>query len=365
MNVHQNPLRIVEKLLDWYQKHHRDLPWRRTSDPYHIWISEVILQQTRVDQGLDYYLLFMERFPNVHSLAEAGEEEVLKLWQGLGYYSRARHLHQSARKIVEKHAGNFPATHQDLITLPGIGEYTSAAILSICFDQPYPVVDGNVIRVLSRIYCVCTPSDTSAGKNEIKGLALRLIPHSQPGTFNQALMEFGALQCRPVNPDCNHCPLQENCCAFEQQTVGELPATKRQTKIISLFIHYLFIVRDSPEGEMILIRKRTRPGIWKNLYDFPSVETGRLFTISELEKHSQWLQMLSERPVQVTEYPKVYRHRLSHRELVVQFLKVSLQKASVNLPEDNCKWVRVQDLDQYPIPRLISRFLEDNPYSGI
>ncbi|MFZ4583041.1 MAG: A/G-specific adenine glycosylase, partial [Paludibacter sp.] len=228
-------------LINWYEHNKRELPWRDISDPYRIWISEIILQQTRVNQGISYYLRFVDRFPDVKALATAHEDEVLKYWQGLGYYSRARNLHKTAQIIVEKHNGNFPNSYTEIVQLKGIGAYTAAAICSFAYNQPYGVVDGNVYRVLSRLFAIQTPIDSSQAKNEFSDLATNLLNNSNPGIHNQAIMEFGALQCVPVQPECNTCPFQKTCKAYELDLVDKLPIKASKTKVRERFFNYFFI----------------------------------------------------------------------------------------------------------------------------
>jgi A/G-specific adenine glycosylase len=216
-------MNFSEEIIKWYKKNKRDLPWRRTKNPYQIWLSEVILQQTRVDQGMDYYLRFTKEFLNIDELARAKEDKVLKLWQGLGYYSRARNLHATAKMVSRQYKGEFPSSHDEILKLKGVGEYTAAAIASFAFDQCYPVVDGNVFRVLSRVFAIETPIDSGLGKKEFYSLAKELIDPSQPALYNQAIMEFGAIQCKPKNPDCYNCPLKGMCLAHSKKMVERLP----------------------------------------------------------------------------------------------------------------------------------------------
>ena len=261
---------LQETLLIWYAENHRDLPWRHHPTPYQVWISEVILQQTRVKQGLDYYLNFIERWPTVDKLAAASEEEVLKLWQGLGYYSRARNLHLCAKQIVAQYNSTFPSDYAKLKQLKGIGDYTAAAIASIAFGLPYAVTDGNVYRVLSRIFDIDTPINSKKGHDLFTRLADELLNLEYPGNHNQAMMEFGALQCTPKNPNCLHCPLQAQCLAFARQTVMQRPVKLAKTKVLTQYLNYLvFRLNDR-----IYLRKRSEKGIWRNLYDFPCIESG-------------------------------------------------------------------------------------------
>ena len=258
------------QIIKWYLVNKRDLPWRMTKDPYHIWISEIILQQTRVDQGLPYYFRFSEKFPNVASLANADEEEVLKLWQGLGYYSRARNLHDTAKYIAYELDGVFPEDYDSLIKLKGVGDYTASAIASICYDAQTAVVDGNVYRVLSRYFGIHIPINSSIGIKYFKELAQSLLPRNNVGNYNQAIMDFGSSQCKPNNPDCLTCPLNNGCMALNKSQVKTLPVKDKKIKIKKKFFNFLVFL--SEEGETIL-EKRTSDGIWKNMYQFPLIES--------------------------------------------------------------------------------------------
>ena len=256
-------------IIRWYNKNKRDLPWRETRNPYLIWLSEIILQQTRVEQGLSYYLRFAEKYPTVKSLAASKEDDVLKLWQGLGYYSRARNLHQTAKRIVDEFSGKFPTDYSSILSLKGIGDYTAAAIASFAYDQKYPVVDGNVFRLLSRHFEMKTPIDTSAGKKEFTEMADGLMMNYPPAIFNQAIMEFGAKVCRPANPDCLKCPLNATCFSFKNKTVHLFPIKKNKTKTKKRYFNYIVI----GDKNKFFIKKRIEKDIWQGLYDFPLIET--------------------------------------------------------------------------------------------
>ncbi|HET8808815.1 MAG TPA: A/G-specific adenine glycosylase, partial [Flavobacteriaceae bacterium] len=263
-------MNFSEKLIDWYLPQKRELPWRNTVDPYKIWLSEIMLQQTRVAQGLPYYEVFLENFPAVFDLAKASEEKVLKLWQGLGYYSRARNMHFTAKYIAEEKNGEFPKTASGLLKLKGIGDYTAAAIASICFGEPVPVVDGNVYRALSRIFGIETPIDSTLGKKEFKQLAHQLIDPKKPAEHNQALMEFGALQCKPKNPLCETCPFQNSCMALQLGKIEKLPVKTKKIKTTLRHFNYLVFVS---KNKQTLLQQRTGKGIWQNLYEFPLLES--------------------------------------------------------------------------------------------
>ena len=231
-----------EKIIAWYDQNKRDLPWRNTKDAYLIWLSEIILQQTRVDQGMDYYLKFAKEFPTVKHLAKADNEKVMKLWQGLGYYSRARNLHTTAKIISEKYHGKFPDEYSDILSLKGVGNYTAAAIASFAFNKPYAVVDGNVYRVLARVFGIESPIDSTQGKKEFETLATELLDRKKPASHNQAIMELGALQCKPVNPDCSICALNTMCFAYSKKRINELPVKAKKTKVRNRYFNYIVLL---------------------------------------------------------------------------------------------------------------------------
>jgi A/G-specific adenine glycosylase len=345
---------VSEKILDWYEIHKRILPWRDITDPYKIWISEVILQQTRVVQGLDYYNRFIERFPDVHALAVADEQEVLKYWQGLGYYSRARNLHAAARSVETRFGGKFPEDYESILSLKGIGEYTAAAIASFAFNLPSPVVDGNVFRVLSRLFAIEEPIDTSKGKKLFKELAGRLMDKRQAGLFNQAIMEFGALQCVPASPDCGECPLASHCLAKMQEKVSEFPVKRNKPKTKELFLYYFCI---HSEGS-IFLKKREGKGIWQNLYEFPSVESETPLDFEDLIQHQDFLALFPEKNTTVFKLlVSNYKHVLTHRILYADFYEVSVES---EWGLDKYKKIKQNEIDEYPIHRLMQSFLEKN-----
>ncbi|MBL4704506.1 MAG: A/G-specific adenine glycosylase, partial [Flavobacteriales bacterium] len=256
------------KIISWYTVHKRDLPWRKTKNPYKIWLSEIILQQTRIDQGTSYYLKFEAHYPTINDLANASEDEVLKDWQGLGYYSRARNLHGTAKHIVNELGGEFPNTYQEILKLKGVGDYTASAIASFCFGESEAVVDGNVYRVLSRYFGIETPIDSGKGKKEFKQLANQLICTENPSTFNQGIMEFGALQCKPKSPDCSQCPFQSSCVAYAKDKVGLLPIKEKKLKQRNRFFDYFLFL----DNQQTILQQRTQKDIWQQLYEFPMIE---------------------------------------------------------------------------------------------
>ena len=337
-------------LIYWYLQNKRDLPWRNTTNPYHIWMSEIILQQTRVDQGLTYYLKFVESFPTVFDLANAQEKEVLKLWQGLGYYSRARNLHTSAKYIISEFEGNFPSTYSEIIKLKGVGDYTASAIASICFNEVTAVVDGNVYRVLSRYFGISTPINSTKGIKAFKVLAQELINPKKPATHNQAIMEFGARMCKPQNPDCTICPLNESCVALEKNTVKLLPVKEKKIKVRKRYFNYLVVMTD--DGKTV-VNKRITKGIWQNMYEFPLIESDSLIEINELVEHPKFQQLVNKSEVKVSLYnavPKV--HKLSHQHLHTRFWIVKTE-----LPKT--KKISWNSIEEYPVPILIHNFIEE------
>lgn len=340
-------------LIDWYQNHKRDLPWRATQDPYKIWISEIILQQTRVAQGHAYYLRFIERFPDVASLAHAEQDEVLKLWQGLGYYSRARNLHAAAKEVMSRFDGIFPHHYDRLLSLKGIGEYTAAAISSFVDDQPYPVVDGNVFRVLSRLFDEPTPIDSSKGKRIFYELAHEVLDKQHPGLHNQAIMEFGALQCVPRQPDCSSCPLQPRCLAFANGRVDELPVKQGKTKTRQRFFHYLYIIYK----EQTWLHRRGEKDIWEGLYEFPLIETTESMDLAQLLQDESFRRLTEDTgALHIAANPVEMKHILSHQIIRACFYTLEIERPNAAL--DAYLALPIAQLEEYAVPRLIHRFLE-------
>jgi len=337
-------------LTDWYKQNKRDLPWREKNGPYYVWISEIILQQTRVDQGTDYFLRFIEKFPDIQSLAGAPEIEVLKVWQGLGYYSRARNLHVAARQVLNEFNGTFPQTYADLKKLKGIGDYTASAIASISFNLPYAAVDGNVYRVLSRIFGISTPIDSTNGKKEFTNLAMELIDQQNPGTFNEALMEFGALQCTPRNPGCNNCPFQDQCVALSHAEVSRFPVKTNKTKVRHRFFNYLYLEH---EQSIFLERRETRD-IWQNLYQLPLIETSNALTTEELLSDKKFKTMFHNSAISIESVSAEIIHLLSHQKLHVRFIGIT---TSATLADSNWIKIKPEDVSDYPIPKVIDNFL--------
>lgn len=344
---------ISKVLISWYESNKRELPWRETADPYKIWLSEIILQQTRVAQGLQYYLRFVERFPTVKHLADATEDEVLKYWQGLGYYSRARNLHKAANQICNQFDAVFPVQHSDVLKLAGIGDYTAAAICSFAYNQPYAVVDGNVYRVLSRIFGVETPIDSTEGKKLFATLAQEILSEPHAAIHNQAIMEFGALQCTPMNPDCEGCPMSVQCVAFQSDLIGQLPVKQKKTKVTERFFNYFYALYNGK----IFLQKRLAKDVWQNLYEFPLIETDKQMTPDELMKLPAFVDLFSgvER-VEVLKVTGPMKHVLSHRVIYAQFVTVEINE--LNKQFANFEMVTSAQLDNYAVSRLTELFLE-------
>jgi A/G-specific adenine glycosylase len=346
-----NFTKIVEQ---WYSKNKRDLPWRKTSDPYCIWISEIILQQTRIEQGLDYYLRFLEKFPDIRSLAEADEEDVLKTWQGLGYYSRARNLHFAAHEIIAHHHGVFPKTYEGIRKLKGIGDYTAAAIASIAFAVPTPVLDGNVLRLFSRFFGIDEPIDKAKGKALILGKVNQLLNPGHPGDFNQAIMEFGALQCKPA-PDCKICPLKSGCVAFQQKRVADLPVKSSKQKQRTRYFYYFIIFSGKGKYRSLFLNKRAGNDIWKNLFDFPLIEKEKAVSYDKLIRSKEWNDLFLGKKVNLIKESKPYRHILSHQIIVARFYQLEVH-VKTKLPYLK---VAFNDISKYPVPRLVDKYLEE------
>lgn len=340
---------ITKSLTHWYSVNKRNLPWRETKKPYFIWLSEIILQQTQVRQGLPYYEAFILKYPTVNDLASASESEVLKLWQGLGYYSRARNLHSTAKYIVEELQGEFPKDYKGLIRLKGIGDYTASAIASICYNEVCAVVDGNVFRFLSRYYGIRTPINTSSGQKEFKKLAQQLISKKYPAEFNQAIMDFGGMQCKPKKPDCTVCPFQNNCIAYQENTITELPVKLKAGKIVKKHFNFLVFVS---KNHKTIIEKRKGSGIWQNLYQFPLVESLTALNYEGVLTHLKSLPFFNEGPYKLSLYNENdIIHKLSHQHLHTKFWIVELEA----LPTES---VQFEDIRDYPVPILISNFIE-------
>ena len=342
-------MEISHILQSWYEENRRDLPWRETRDAYRIWLSEVILQQTRVAQGYDYYMRFVERYPTVGALANATEDDVLKLWQGLGYYSRARNLHKAARQVVEQCGGRFPTSYAELIRLAGIGPYTAAAIASFSANEPVAVVDGNVYRVLARLFDVATPIDSTAGQREFGALADALIDRDHAGRHNQAMMEFGALHCTPTSPRCAECPLATKCMALAAGTVGERPVKAGRVKVRERHLHYYLMKR----GREILVHQRGADDIWRGLWEFPVMEEG-----------AEGLAPLATITTITLDAPPLFtlRHQLTHQTLTCDFHMVEVDGIVANVPA-GYEWLSWEDWQKKAVAKPI--FMANERFSTL
>src|SRR5688500_3423526 len=341
-----------DKIVKWYAENKRSLPWRDTKDPYKIWLSEVILQQTRVAQGLPYYQRFVESYPSVADLARADEQHILRSWQGLGYYTRARNLHKCAKAVVAVHKGRFPDTSEELLKLPGIGTYTAAAIASFAFNERIPVVDGNVFRVLSRIFGIDVPINSPQGKEVFSELARRLIPARHPDLHNQAMMEFGATHCTPLSPQCSVCPFIASCVAFNQDLVNVLPVKNPAKKSRKRYFYYLVVEKD----DSFLMKRRAEKDIWQGLFDFVLIEK-TLAVKPEAIIADQAYRKWFERAMNI-EVSKPYKHILTHQTIHCRFIRVKAV-ASLSLAEEGLSFYSRKQIADLPKPVLITRFLEE------
>ena len=343
-------MKFSNTLIQWYLQNKRDLPWRNTVNPYPIWLSEIILQQTRVAQGMPYFLRFIERFPTVFDLANADEEEVLKLWQGLGYYSRARNLHKTAQIVANNFNGKFPDTYNELLKLKGIGEYTAAAIASFAYNENVSVVDGNVFRVLARYFDIETDIASSIAKKEFTSLAGELLPKGKANVFNQAIMEFGALQCVPKNPNCSNCVLNDSCLALKKYKVAQLPIKLKKVKVQKRHFNYLIFI---DKKRNTLLQKRTQKGIWYNLYEFPLMETVGFnddLEIIELINKQTFVANKIENIKLLN--PVKINHKLTHQHLSVSFWEVSVEGTINN-------GIDYKSALEFPFPIVIFNFISN------
>ena len=337
-------------LTSWYSANKRNLPWRTSKIPYNVWLSEVILQQTQIKQGQPYYEAFLANYPSVQALAKASETEILNLWQGLGYYSRARNLHFTAKYISETLNGEFPKTYKSLLTLKGVGDYTASAIASICYEEAVAVVDGNVYRVLARYFGIDTPINSTEGIKQFKTLAKSLLPLSNFGDYNQAIMEFGSQQCKPQSPNCKECPLITSCNAYATGSVKILPVKLKKTKVTKKYFNFLVIDSDD---QKTYLERRTEKGIWQQLYQFPLIETPSSMSEKEFLAHldgSDKINIHYEKALLFNTSDII--HKLSHQELHVKFWILRTK----NSPENAVKW---SDITSYPVPAVIERFINN------
>lgn len=335
-------MKFSEKLIEWYRVNKRNLPWRLTKQPYKIWVSEIILQQTRIEQGKKYYYAFLEKYPNISELAKTNDDELLKVWEGLGYYSRALNMLKASRVVLNNYKGIFPSNYDDLIKLPGIGDYTASAISSICNNEVQPVVDGNVFRFLSRMFKIDLPIDKLKTKTYFKKLGFKLIDEVNPGDFNQAMMDYGSMVCRPKKFQCHKCLFSSNCKAFNSNTVMLYPFKEKRIKIKHRFLNYIFIITNDRKT---LIKKRNGNGIWKNLYEFPLIETKKESSVNEIIKELdfKYLKFISEKKI---------KHKLTHQQLNISFFTFKVSNFDDDLTD-------IKALSNYPFPRPINKFISE------
>ncbi len=342
-------------LITWYKTNKRDLPWRNHKDAYKIWLSEIILQQTQVVQGMNYYLKFTQKYPKIGQLAAAKEDEVLKLWQGLGYYSRARNLHAAAKVVNDQYKGIFPSNYEDIKALKGVGDYTAAAISSFAFNLPYAVVDGNVYRVLSRLFGIETPIDSGAGKKQFQQLATELLDKKDPGQHNQAIMEFGSQYCKPANPDCQNCIFNAKCFAFKNARVSELPVKSKKIKVKDRFLNYVVLI---DKNNHIFLNKRVAGDIWQGLYEFLLIESDKEIPIAigtqQLLKHKK-IKEIAGAKIKLLHTSKLYKHILSHQHLYARFYVV---KTSISFSKTQTK-TTLNNLTGFAFARLSEKFIND------
>lgn len=344
---------FTRNLLKWnLDKNDRQMPWKGETDPYKIWLSEIILQQTRVEQGLSYYTNFIAAYPTVHQLANAPGKKIFKLWEGLGYYTRCRNLISTGRYISKERKGKFPESFIELKALKGVGPYTAAAIASFAFNLPHAVVDGNVYRLLSRIFGISKPVDSAQGKKIITDLADLLLDKKQPGIYNQAIMDFGALVCKPLIPLCNNCPFNKLCYAFNNSKIDSLPVKGRKIKIKKRYFYFLVLNYKKD----IIIRQRRKKDIWQNLYEFPMIEsdfTHSINAIFQLAEEEGWIKKNKYRKAEIS---PVFKQQLSHQLIIARFLYIEL----LIPPNYNSRFIKVNRtrIHQFPVPGIIKKYLD-------
>jgi A/G-specific adenine glycosylase len=349
-------MEFSNSLIKWYLQNKRDLPWRNTVNPYPIWLSEIMLQQTRVAQGLPYFMAFMEAFPTVFDLANAEEEQVLKLWQGLGYYSRARNLHATAKYIATELKGDFPPNYNQLLQLKGVGEYTAAAIASFAYNEPVAVVDGNVFRVLSRYFNMDNDISDGKTKKEFQILAQELLPKDKAALFNQAIMEFGALQCVPKNPNCANCIFASSCAGLQHKKVNILPVKSKKTKVTNKFFNYL-ILKDI-QGNFV-VQKREGKGIWENLYEFTLIETPEMSNEIDFMNQLKATKFYNQLPADISLLnTEVIQHKLSHQNLHIQFYILNFNQKIKEAKS-------LSEIQKLPFPIVIHNFMQTHCFNSL
>ena len=342
-------MNFTSQIDNWYSKNKRDLPWRKNKDPYSVWLSEIILQQTKIQQGLPYYTKFIEKYPDVFSLAAANEQDILKLWEGLGYYSRARNLHKTAKIVATDLNGSFPSTFLQLLKLPGIGKYTASAISSICYEERQAVLDGNVFRLLSRYFDINTPINSSQGIKSFEKLSYNLLPKINIGDYNQALMDFGSVICKPKLAKCDICILQDGCSAHANNSIYLLPVKNKKNKVLTKHFNFLIFIYGDNKTK---IEQRNAKGIWQKLFQFPLIESDEELTIKDLNQSPKILKMLPKSNYEVELInPKTEIHNLTHRKLFIKFWKIQLDDLNPNS-------TAIKNLANYPFPIVLSRFIK-------
>lgn len=343
-----------EKIIDWYKENKRKLPWRETRNPYQIWLLEIILQQTRIEQGIKYFYRFIEKYPTVFELAQANEDEILKLWQGLGYYTRARNLLSTAKIIAYEYEGNFPSTKKELLNLKGVGDYTASAIASFVFNEPEVVIDGNIMRFMARYMGVKEAINTSNGRKLLRSILEELIDKQNPGLFNQAVMEFGAIFCKPGLPNCESCIFNSKCKAFEMNEVKEIPKKTKKIKQKKRYFYFL-IVKDQ-DHRKVLLQKRLGNDIWKNLYQFPLIEANKKTSVKELTKTNIWKNILEKKDFHIEKISSQFAHQLTHQKIMATFLHIRMKES---MDEDSLFFpIMIEELGIYALPRLIDKYME-------
>jgi A/G-specific adenine glycosylase len=347
--LHLMLMNLPDELVQWYLKNKRQLPWRDTADAYVIWLSEIILQQTRVEQGMPYFYRFLEKYPDVRAFAAAGEDEILKLWQGLGYYSRGRNMLKTARQVVEQYGGKFPEEYRQLIKLKGIGEYTAAAISSFAANEAKAVVDGNVYRVLARYFGIEEPINSPKGKKLFQGLADEILNHEHPGLHNQAMMEFGAMLCKPKSPDCGLCPVRQGCYAFTHDKISQLPQKLKTVKVRERFFNYILVTN----GNMVLMNKRDENDIWANMYDLPLIETPAFTPAEEVIKLLLAAEFFGNH-IKIINSFSVKKHILTHQHIHAQFIRISGQPIKL---KQEWFFIEVKNFKKLALPKIINIFI--------
>lgn len=347
--------RFATLLLKWHHNENtRQMPWKGVKDPYKIWLSEIILQQTRVEQGWSYYNAFLKAFPDIKQLAAAPDEKVFKLWEGLGYYSRCRNLLATARYISQEKNGRFPHTYNEIHALKGVGAYTASAISSFAYNLPHAVVDGNVFRVLARIFGIDRPTDSTEGKKYFTALAEELLDRENPGIYNQAIMDFGAVVCKPVAPLCATCIFRKHCFAFTHDKVQELPVKEKKTRIRKRWFYYLVLEYKNE----VAVRQRTGKDIWQQLFEFPLIEAGEETIVSTILKQAEET-MLDKKPYEVVTQSRLFRQQLSHQTIAGHFIRLKLKNKPGN--DNDWVWVKKDTLSRYAFPQFINQYLRTSP----